>query len=297
MKRSRAGGADLGHQLGARARPPRVAAEERGHRGRRGERHPAQPDALDHRGVADVACGVLAVRGPRAAARRRRCAASEMNQRPGMPASWMPTSVPLREISETTLDPATSARGQRRALGRGHRQVQEEVVVAGQEARRGLAAERRERGREVADQQVARGLAAHVQLVAHVQALGGQTEHVDRTAVLEQPRRARGPSSSRKKRSRSTDSSSPTPNHSVRPGPSLRVENARRAAVLDHPDRHRRRADAGHRPDVAVLVARGQRDLAALEQRAPPSRGRRPALEHAPRRAARGAAGRRRAPT
>ena len=36
-------------------------------------------------------------------------AASATNQRPGMPASWMPTSVPLREISETTLEPAQSA--------------------------------------------------------------------------------------------------------------------------------------------------------------------------------------------
>ena len=38
---------------------------------------------------------------------------------------------------------------------------------------------------------------------------------------------SRGPSSSRKNRSRSIDSSSPTPNHSVLPGPSLSVEKAR----------------------------------------------------------------------
>ena len=86
-------------------------------------------------------------------------------------------------------------------------------------------------------------------------------------AALEQRARAAGPSSSRKKRSRSIDSSSPTPNHSVRPGPSLSVENARAATlVLDDPDRHRRRADAGHRADVVVLVAGLERDLAALEQ-------------------------------
>ena len=36
-----------------------------------------------------------------------------------------------------------------------------------------------------------------------------------------------GPSSSRKNRSRRTDSASPTPNHNVRPGPSLSVEKAR----------------------------------------------------------------------
>ena len=42
-------------------------------------------------------------------------------------------------------------------------------------------------------------------------------------------RASAGPSSSRKKRSRSTASSSPTPNHSVWPGPSLSVEYARRS--------------------------------------------------------------------
>ena len=41
-------------------------------------------------------------------------------------------------------------------------------------------------------------------------------------------RASRGPRSSRKNRRRSTDSSSPTPNHSVRPPPSFKVENARR---------------------------------------------------------------------
>ena len=70
-------------------------------------------------------------------------------------------------------------------------------------------------------------------------------------------RASSGPARSRRKRARSTASSSPTPNHSVRPGPSLSVENARtpERLVLHDPDRHRRRADAGHRPDVAVLVA------------------------------------------
>ena len=77
-----------------------------------------------------------------------------------------------------------------------------------------------------------------------------------------------GRARSRRKRWRSTASSSPTPSQKVRPGPSLSVENARTPArlVLDDPDRHRRRAHAGHRPHVAVLVAAREADLAVGEQ-------------------------------
>ena len=46
-------------------------------------------------------------------------------------------------------------------------------------------------GAQVAHQQVAGRLAAHVQLVAHVQPLGGEPEDVDRPAVVEQPRQRR----------------------------------------------------------------------------------------------------------
>ena len=36
-------------------------------------------------------------------------AAGAVNQRPGSPASWSPISVPLRAISDTTLDPSIPA--------------------------------------------------------------------------------------------------------------------------------------------------------------------------------------------
>ena len=151
-------------------------------------------------------------------------------------------------------------------------------MVAGDEARGCLAADRRERRRELADQQVARGLAAHVQLVAHVEALRRRARRRRPGRDARAGARAADPSSSRKKRSRSIDSSSPTPNQSVRPGPSFSVEYARRARrlVLHHPDGHRRRADAGHRADVVVLVAGLERDLAALEQPLGLARGRAP---------------------
>ena len=54
-----------------------------------------------------------------------------------------------------------------------------------------------------------------------------------------------------------------------------------RALVAHDPDRHRRRADAGHRADVAVLVARPQRDLAGGQPRRRGVAIRRPALEQA----------------
>ena len=59
-----------------------------------------------------------------------------------------------------------------------------------------------------------------------------------------------------------------------------RVRARAAALVGDHPDRHRRRADAGHRADVVVFVAGFERDLAALEQPLGLVAVGRPALEH-----------------
>ena len=205
-------------------------------------------------------------------------AASETNQRPGMPASWMPTSTPLREISDTTLEPGHLHR-ERRALGRRHRQVQEEVVVAGHEARRLLAADDGERAARSRSSRFPVAWERMCSSSPMFRPCAASPNTSIGPRCLEH-RARRGPRSSRKKRSRATDSSSPTPNHSVRPRPR---SGSRRAPspVLDHPDGHRRRADAGHRTDVRVLVAGGQRDLAALEQRRGLLARRRPALEHA----------------
>ena len=87
----RARRADLGHQLGAAPpRRPRRRRRTTATAGAAAERHAAEPDALDHRRVADVARRVRRRRSPRAAARRRPARPAPMNQRPGMPASWMP---------------------------------------------------------------------------------------------------------------------------------------------------------------------------------------------------------------
>ena len=75
-----------------------------------------------------------------------------------------------------------------------------------------------------------------------------------------------------------------------------RVRARAAALVGDHPDRHRRRADAGHRADMVVLVAGLDRDLAALEQPLGLGAVARPALEDRGRQRA-AAAGRTRGPT
>ena len=206
------------------ARPPRRRRRTR-RRGRGGERHPAEADALDHRRVADVERRVLArvaVAQQRVLDRRR----GRGEPAAGRPASWIPTSVPLRAISETTLEPSRPPAASDAHLAAAIVRFRKKWWLPAMKRADASPPTRRERRRELADQQVARRLAAHVQLVAHVQPLGGEPEHVDGPACSSS-RASAGPSSSRKNRSRSTDSSSPTPNHSVRPGPSLSVENAR----------------------------------------------------------------------
>jgi hypothetical protein len=89
-------------------------------------------------------------------------AAGAVNQRPGRPLSWIPMSVPLRAIRQTRLEPATPPAAIDAALGGRHREVQEEVVVAGDEPRGLLTTDVRERREQRAHEEVARGLAAHV---------------------------------------------------------------------------------------------------------------------------------------
>ena len=128
-----------------------------------------------------------------------------------------------------------------------------------------LAAERRERRREVAEQQVARRLAAHVQLVAHVQALGGEVEHVDRALAGRGGAASRGPTGRRGRTPGARARRVAAPNQSVLPGPSFRVEKARDRS---RPRPPRPASTASTRRSSArrgVLVAGSQRDLAARD--------------------------------
>ena len=144
--------------------------------------------------------------------------------------------------------PGNALGGQRRRLGRGHGQRQEEVVVAGHEPRDVLAAQRCEAGRQEAQQQRAGGLAAHVQLVAHVQPLRGERQDVDRALALEHPRQIGADAVAQEPQAR--DRFVVAHPHPQRvPGPLVQGRAGARARglVLHHPHRHRGRAHAGHR--------------------------------------------------
>ena len=99
--------------------------------------------------------------------------------------------MPLRVIRLTIVDPVDALGGARRALGGRHRERQEEVVVAGDEARHAFGAEGGEAPGQELDQQRPGRLRAHVQLVAHLEALGREAEDVDRPFGLEETRQRR----------------------------------------------------------------------------------------------------------
>ncbi len=217
-----------------------------------------------------------------------------MNQRPGIDESCTPTSVPLREMSDTTLAPGHAGARQQRALRGGHREAEEEVPVRREEARRLLAAERREAGQQVADEQVAGRLAAHVQLVALVQALRRELEDLDRADMVEQAAHERAEIVAEE--AQALDRLVGVGAEPQRLAGAL-VERRERARagplVLDDPDRHRRRADAGHRADVVVLVAGRQADRARPRSSRGHGRGRQPSPRTGRPRRARGAGDRR----
>ena len=225
-------------------------------------------------------------------------AAGAVNQRPGSPASCSPISVPLRDMSVTSVEPVAPAGGERRALRRRHDQVEEEEVVAVERsAATSSPPSAAKAGSSRRQQQVRRRLAAHVQLVAHLEPLRGEVEDVDRARALEQRARAAGRARSRRKRARSTASSSPTPNQNVRPGPSLSVENARtpERLVLARPTP----AIEGEQtpvigPTWPCSLPLRSRTSPAAEQRRRRLAVAGPALEQARADAARGAADRRR---
>ena len=192
-----------------------------------------------------------------------------MNQRPGIDESCTP------DVGAVARDERHDARAghagarQQRALRGGHREAEEEVPVRRQEARGLLAAERREAGQQVADEQVAGRLAAHVQLVALVQALRRELEDLDRALAVDQPAHERAEVVAEE--AQALDRLVGVGAEPQRLAGALveRREGARaRRLVLDDPHRHRRRADAGHRADVVVLVAGRQADLALLDHRA-----------------------------
>jgi hypothetical protein len=230
--------------------------------------------------------------------------AGAVNQRSPVPEVWTPKSVPLRAIVDDQRRAGDVAGGVGGELAGRHDEVEEEVVVAADEAGDlgQVAARRVEReqvGQQLAQQHERAGAVAVVALVAHLQHLGDERGDVHR------PVAAHGLAEQRTEHGR----------HPPQPVEHLRavravaqhlaqalVERAPRPAAvhrvleLEHP--HRRADDARHRPDGARGVARPQLDaVAALEQRLGLLRRAGQALEQGRRRAAPRAADPRRGPT
>ena len=169
-------------------------------------------------------------------------------------------------------------------------------MVAGDErARRPRRPSAANAGGEVADQQVAGRLAAHVQLVAHV---AGPARRARSTSIGPVALEQRAPGRAERRRGRSAGARPPRRRRrrttaSARALVRASRTRARPRLVLDDPHRHRRRADAGHRADVAVLVARAPaRSRPPRAARAARVAVARPALEQARRGERAAAAGR-----
>ena len=153
-------------------------------------------------------------------------------------------------------------------------------------------------GAQLADQQVAGRLAAHVQLVAHVQALRGQPEDVDRPAVLEHARQPRPEVVAEE--AQPLDRLVVADPEPQRPARAL-VERRERARADVASSTTQTGIDGEQTPVIGPTWSCSlpglERDLAAREQRRRLLARRPPSPRTRPRRAARGAAGRRRAPT
>ena len=151
-------------------------------------------------------------------------AAGARNQRPGRPASWMPISVPLRAIRLTRVEPSVPE-----AASDAHLAA---AIVSGRK-KWWLPAMKRATSAPPSSAKPASSERASIAPVAWLRMCSSSpicspcaASAKTSTGPQRSSRRAiSGPASSRKKRSRAIASSSPTPNHSARPGPSLSVES------------------------------------------------------------------------
>ena len=232
---------------------------DRERRGRDGQR--AEPVRLDDRGVAEVGVHV----GGRVAVEQLR----RVGQRggPDEPAVAEPGH------ADADLDAVPRDRGEHRGtrhvrgavqreLGEDHRQVQEELAVAGDEgAHLGMLDAERLEGQRGALLGAVVGLVAereraHVQVVEVERSARGQRrlelrrEHVAHPLQALEHLRAVGAVAQDRARAL------------VQRGP----RDLPGGLVAGDPDRHARVHDAGHRADAAVVVVGGERDLAVLDE-------------------------------
>ena len=150
-------------------------------------------------------------------------AAGAVNQRPGSPASWMPTSVPLRDISVTTLDPSVPLAASEAHFAAAIVRLRKKwwlPAMKRADASPPIAAN------AGASSRISRFRVAWLRMCSS-SPIASPSAASAKTSIgppYSSSCASAGPSSSRKNRSRATASSSPTPNHSVCPGPSLSVE-------------------------------------------------------------------------
>ncbi len=164
--------------------------------------------------------------------------------------------------------------GVERELAGGHREVEEEVVVAADEGERlghvGRVDTGGDHGRgEVAQHHQRAGPVAVVGLVAHLQHLGEDAGDVDAARGAHRLLQQR--------REHVAHPAQPLDDvggvgavaqHLAEPLVERAVGTPPGGPVLEHPDPHARRGDAGHRSDRGVVVAGVEADLVtALEQR------------------------------
>ena len=149
----------------------------------------------------------------------------------------MPKSTPLRAIAVTMLLPATPCGGVEHRLARGHRQVEKEVVVAGDEVERcggiarAVASDVEQRRREPLEEERRRGGVAVVHLVAHVQRLRHQRLELESAQRLPAPRATSARASSPSSAGGRCTSGPLAPKRSTLPSPSLRLQKARLPCV------------------------------------------------------------------
>ena len=143
-----------------------------------------------------------------------------------MPASWIPIVVPLRAISDTTLDPSTAPTASQAHLHAAIVRLRKKWWLP---ATKRAAASPPSAAKAGSRSRIRRLPVAWLRMCSSSPMFSPWPASASTSTGprCSSSRASVGPRSSRKKRRRSTASSSPTPNHSVRPGPSFSVENAR----------------------------------------------------------------------
>ena len=143
-----------------------------------------------------------------------------------MPASWIPIVVPLRAISDTTLDPSTAPTASQAHLHAAIVRLRKKWWLP---ATKRAAASPPRAAKAVSRSRIRRLPVAWLRMCSSSPMFSPwpASESTSTGPRCSSSRASVGPRSSRKKRRRSTASSSATPNHRVRPGPSFSVENAR----------------------------------------------------------------------